>query len=93
MFFMFFHYRETWLVFHVWTMMVLIVILEMASVRYGAIMKVSVLLSKRKIFICYHFVKIWIPYLMWMRTYPHLQMRIENESELKMHRQNYGTAV
>lgn len=39
-------------------MMVLIVILEMASVRYGAIMKVSVLLSKRKIFICYHFVKI-----------------------------------
>jgi hypothetical protein len=38
--------------------MVLIAILEMANVRYYVIMNVLVLLFKRKIFICYHFVKI-----------------------------------
>jgi hypothetical protein len=37
--------------------MVLIVILEMANVRYFAIKKVSVFVFKRKIFICYHFLE------------------------------------
>jgi hypothetical protein len=71
----------------------LIAILEMANVRYCVIMNVLVLLFKRKIFICYHFIKMWIPYVMWMRTYPRLLMRIENERELKIRRWNYGSIV
>jgi hypothetical protein len=37
--------------------MVLITILEMVNVRYYVIMNVLVLRFKRKIFICYHFMK------------------------------------
>jgi hypothetical protein len=74
-------------------MMDLIATLEMANVRYYVIMNVLALLFKSKIFICYLFMKMWIPYVVWMRMYPHLWMRIENERELKMRRRNYGTVV
>jgi hypothetical protein len=57
-FYLFLHYRETWLVCHVWIMMDLIAILEMANMIYCVIMNVLALLFKSKIFIYYHFVKI-----------------------------------